>query len=140
MTLAILDRKGTRAFAPRISQRTRPFWEALGTGRFLLSRCLCCGRLAFPPRSFCADCGGQTHDWQEASGNGKLYSLTIVHAGPPQLMTEGPYAGAIIDLVEGVRLVAEWIGDRKVALDSPAELIVVRYEDGCLFGARPLLA
>lgn len=138
MTLAIVDRKGTRAFAPRISRQTRPFWEALATGRFLLSLCGSCGQVAFPPRGFCADCGCQSLEWKETSGKGRLYSLTVVHAGPPQLMADGPYAGAIIDLDEGARLVTEWIGDRTARLDSPAELVVIRYEDGCLFAARPL--
>ena len=136
MTLDIIRRAGSRAFPPRINNHTMPFWSALEQGRFLLSRCVACARLAFPPRSFCPDCGGQAMDWQEALGRGTLYSLTTVHSGPPQLMTEGPYAGAIIDLVEGVRLVTEWIGDRAAPLDSPVELVVTRYGDGCLFAAR----
>lgn len=136
MTLPIIPREGHRAFPPRISSHTRPFWEALAEGRFLLGACPACSRLSFPPSSFCPDCGGRALEWRESSGKGTLYSLTTVHAGPPQLMSEGPYAGAIVDLAEGVRLVTEWIGDRTIALDTPIELVVTRYDDGCLFAAR----
>lgn len=136
MTLEIIRRAGNRAFPPRINLHTQSFWHALTEGRFLLSRCGTCSRLAFPPRSFCPDCGGTRMEWQEASGEGTLYSLTTVHAGPPQLMAGGPYSGAIIDLAEGVRLVTEWLGDCSVPLDSAAEIVVTRYDDGCLFAAR----
>lgn len=136
MTLPIIVREGRRAFPPRISVHTRPFWEALDEGRFLLGSCPACSRLSFPPSSFCPGCGGRAPEWREASGQGTLYSLTTVHTGPPQLMADGPYAGAIVDLAEGVRLVTEWIGDRGAELDSPIELVVTRYADGCLFAAR----
>jgi uncharacterized protein len=139
MTLAILERGGTRAFQPRISRLSRPFWDALADGVFLLSNCGDCARLAFPPRSFCPACGSANIGWQAAQGTGKLYSLTTVHAGPPQLMGDGPYAGAIIDLTEGVRLVTQWLGPRDVLLDTPVELVVTRYQDGCLFAARSAL-
>ena len=136
MTIAILQRSGNRLNPPRISAQNKPFWEALQEGKFLVTACKNCSRLSFPPRSVCPACSHQELDWQEVSGRGKLYSLTTVHAGPPDLMANGPYSGAIIDLDENIRLVTEWIGDPSVKLDTAVELVITRYDDGCLFAAR----
>ena len=140
MTLAIIDRSGNRPFPPRVSAVTESFWSGLNQGHFLLGKCGDCSRLSFPPGSFCPGCGSGNMKRHEATGRGVLYSLTTVHAGPPQLLADGPYSGAIIDLEEGVRLVTEWIGPATTPLDSPAELVVTRYEDGCLFAARSFAA
>jgi hypothetical protein len=51
-------------------------------------------------------------------------------------MANGPYSGAIIDLEENVRLVTSWLGAPDTPLDSPVELVVTRFDDGCLFAAR----
>lgn len=135
MTLAIIDREGGRPVAPRVNRFTARFWDGLAEGRFLATRCTRCSHLAFPPQSVCSACGSGSIAWSELAGTGRLYSLTTVHAGPPALMKDGPYHGAIVDLDEGVRLVTAWLGDR-VPLDSPAELVVTRYADGCSFAAR----
>jgi uncharacterized OB-fold protein len=136
MTLPFIRVKGNRASPPRVSALSRPFWDALDEGRFLVSECADCSRLSFPPRSFCPQCSSQNIGWREISGRGKLYSLTTVHAGPPDLMANGPYSGAIIDLEENVRLVTSWLGAPDAPLDSPVQLVVTRFDDGCLFAAR----
>ena len=35
---------------PRITDDTRPFWDALRERRFITTKCADCGRVAFPPR------------------------------------------------------------------------------------------
>lgn len=136
MTLPVISVEGNRASPPRISALSKPFWVALDEGRFMVSACADCGRLSFPPRSFCPQCSGQSMGWQEISGQGTLYSLTTVHAGSPDLLANGPYSGAIIDLAENVRLVTSWLGAPDAPLNSPVELVVTRFDDGCLFAAR----
>lgn len=122
---------------PRQSALTKPFWDGLKNQVFKVSKCNDCGALSFPPQSWCSACGGREMTWQEVSGKGKLYSLTQVHAGPPNLIENGPYAGAIIDLEDGIRLVTRWHGPADTPLDTPAGLIVMRYRDGDLFAAKP---
>lgn len=138
MMLPIVNMAGNCPFPPRISRLSEPFWRGLERGRFLARRCDDCGHIAFPPQENCAGCGGRKTEWIHLSGRGRLYSLTAVHAGPPALMSDGPYCGAIIDLNEDVRLVTRWLGDAR-PLDSVAELVVTRYADVCLFAARGLV-
>ncbi|MCZ8018490.1 OB-fold domain-containing protein [Novosphingobium sp.] len=140
MTLPIININVDLPSVPRSGHFTRQFWQALGEGRFLLQQCTACTALRFPPGSICAECPGSETLWIEASGRGTLYALTTVHAGPPALMRDGPYTRAIVDLDEGVRLIAEWLGDPETRFDTPVELVVTRYTNGCLFGARSIAA
>jgi uncharacterized OB-fold protein len=76
-------------------------------------------------------------DWVEVSGRGRLYSATRVHAGPKRFAADLPYAVGIVDLEEGVRLVARLLGEAGPEhLDKPVELVVTQYRDGPLFAAR----
>lgn len=136
MTLPIVSIDREMPYPPRISRTSTPFWTALGEGRFLLPHCPACDAHHFPPLAYCPDCGDRSPGGAEARGTGKLYALTTVHAGPPALLADGPYTRAIIDLDEGVRMIAEWHGDKDAAFDTAIGLIVVRYRNGCLFGAR----
>jgi uncharacterized protein len=136
MTLPIIYIDAELPSVPRSSRTTQPFWQALAEGRFLLQQCKGCGSLRFPPGAICQSCPGGEAKWIEVCDKGTLYALTTVHVGPPPLMRDGPYARAIVDLDEGVRLIAEWHGDPETPFDTAVELIVSRYNNGCLFGAR----
>lgn len=140
MTLPIIDIDAELPSIPRSGRTTQPFWQALAEGRFLLQQCAGCGSLRFPPGAICPTCPESDALWIEAFGKGTLYALTTVHAGPPSLMRDGPYTRAIVDLDEGIRLIAEWHGDPETPFDTDVELIVSRYKNACLFGARSLTA
>ena len=61
----------------------------------------------FYPRPVCPRCFGVHLEWRPASGRGALYSFTIVHRAPgPELQGAVPYVVALVDLEEGVRLMA----------------------------------
>lgn len=137
MSLAIIDMVGLHHSPPRINAFTRHFWQNLSIGLFETTRCRVCRAVSFPPKAWCAKCSGRDVEWISLSGDGLLYSLTTVHAGPPALMRDGPYSGAIIDTAEGVRLIAPWLGPHDTALDAKIELVVTRYENGSFFAARP---
>jgi uncharacterized protein len=44
----------------------------------------------------------------------------------------------IVDLDDGLRIATRILCETPPELDSPVEIIVFRYADGPLFGARPL--
>ena len=53
------------------------------------------------------NCYSDTIEWVEASGNGKVYSYTVVYKTQDKNMEQKvPYAVALIDLDEGVRLMS----------------------------------
>lgn len=137
MTLPVIQVDGDRPMAPRQSAFTQEFWAALSGGRFLVSRCSSCGHHTFPPKRVCPRCRQPETQWRELAGRGRLYSLTRVHAGPPRFASEMPYAVAIIDLDEGVRLVTRMLGKAAIEdLDKKVELVALSYDDGTSFAAR----
>jgi len=79
--------------------------------RLMGSRCRKCGALFVPPRSICIKCYGSEMEWVEMQGKGKLAAFTSIAIGPPFMIKEGydrrhPYVSGVVELEEGVRVVA----------------------------------
>ena len=78
-----------------------PFWDACRDGRLLLHRCAECGR-HYWPASRCIEHGGRSMSWCEASGNGTLYTYTVMHhAYTPAMQGKTPYVVGVVQLDEG---------------------------------------
>jgi uncharacterized protein len=96
---------------PELLPETAGFWEAAGRHELVVQQCTECGRLQHFPRLLCHRCLSGDLTWTAVSGRGVVYSFTIVrqvlHAsfGP-----DVPYVYAIIELEEGVRLIANVVG------------------------------
>ncbi len=81
--------------------------------RLVGQRCAKCGRTLFPWREACPSCGA--HDFQEVAlpRRGEVYSYTIIARGssPTEFQAQqemaGEYAVAIVEVGEGVRIVAQ---------------------------------
>ena len=135
-TLPEFTMNGARPFPPRVSAFTRPFWEALAAGRLITTRCTACGTLSFPPRNLCRECWSRNLEWVPLAPHGRLYSFTRVHVVPGAFSADAPYAIGIVDLADGVRLMCRMMGEVSAAhLDGPAQMALLRYDDGPLFGA-----
>jgi uncharacterized OB-fold protein len=140
MTLPFLNIDSARAYPPRVTEFTSRFWNGLSEGRFETSRCQTCDRLSFPPKPICPHCWSFEVDWTALSGLGRLYASTVIHAAPAVFQPEAPYGVGIVDLDEGLRIATRIIGTESPPLDSPVELVVLRYADGSLYAARLLKA
>lgn len=138
MNLPIINLDKKRAYPPRESAFTHRFWNSLEAGRFETTNCGDCGRASFPPKPFCPHCWSKKLSWIQLRGKGKLYSQTVIHAAPAVFRAEAPYRVGIVDLEEGLRIATRLISDASPDLDTPVELIVLRYVDGALFAARPI--
>lgn len=138
-SMEIVRRSGNRPFPPRVSSFTRPFWDALTQGRLTTSCCQGCGRLSFPPKPVCRNCWSEDVVWRELEPRGVLYSYTRVHVMPRAFIADGLYDIGIVDLADGVRLMCRLVGDLETfAPDVPVEMLVLTYDDGPLFAARPI--
>ena len=69
--------------------------EALADGRLLLKHCQDCGRTHYYPRPLCPFCMSENTAWQEACGEGEIYSWSVQRRADP------PYAIAFVTLAEG---------------------------------------
>ena len=96
---------------PYFSAGTAAFWQALDAGRFQLARCGHCGDVHFPPRIVCPDCWAEDADTLiDTPGLGTVVSLTELHVVARELTGLAPLPIALIDLDEGVRVLA-WLRD-----------------------------
>ncbi len=118
-------RRETPARRPRpvVNRDNAGFWDGVSRRELLIQRCADCGALRFPWLPGCGQCGGQRWDPVRASGSGTVYSYVVMHH-PPFPAFDPPYAVALVELAEGVRMVANVTGVPydKVRIGMPVEL------------------
>ena len=82
--------------APQPNLETQPFWDAAAEGKLLIKKCNSCGEVHFYPRANCPFCFSGDTAWQQASGQGTIYTYSVMRRGAPE-----PYAIAYVTLAEG---------------------------------------
>lgn len=86
---------------------TEKFWNALKEEKFLIQQCKDCGAWVFFPGPICRKCFSVNLEWKEASGKGKVYAYSTVHRAPGKAFkVDAPYAVALIELDEGVKIMS----------------------------------
>jgi len=78
------------------------FRESLERGEFMIQRCERTGRAVFYPRAI-SPFGGGPLRWEPASGEGSVYSATVVRRREDR---GGDYSVVLVDLEEGPRLMS----------------------------------
>jgi uncharacterized protein len=90
---------------------TAPYWAAANEKRFVLPRCVDCGKHHFYPRARCPHCGSTRIEWAAASGRGTVYTYTVIQRAPsPAFAADVPYVVATIALAEGPHLMSNVTG------------------------------
>ncbi len=82
-------------------------------------KCKQCQKILFPPRLICPSCKSRQFDKVNLKPEGKILSYTIIRIAPSQFVDQAPYALAIIELDDGVRIMAQ-VADcnlEKLAID-----------------------
>jgi uncharacterized OB-fold protein len=97
--------------APYQSPDNKEFWAATTEGRLLLRKCDDCGAFIWYPRPFCPACSSHSTSWVQASGQGTVYTFTVVHrSGLPGFRDALPYVVAYVELEEGPRVMTNVVG------------------------------
>jgi uncharacterized protein len=110
---------------PTPDLETQPYWDAARDSKLLIKRCNACGRHHFYPRPFCPTCWSDDVEWVEASGDATLYTWSIVHRNDlPPFHEWVPYVTAVVDLVEGPRMMTTVINCDHEALEIGMALSV----------------
>jgi uncharacterized OB-fold protein len=81
--------------APAVSPETEAYWKAAAEGRLLVRKCQACGETHHFPRTICPFCFSDRTDWIAASGEGTIYSFSVMRRAPV------PYVMAYVTLAEG---------------------------------------
>jgi len=114
---------------PRPSDITQPYWDAAAAHRLVVQQCRACGSKQFYPRCLCMKCASEDLEWAACSGQGSVYTYTINHRAPhAHFKARLPYVTAMIDLDEGVRMLANIVGDDALRTAIGARVRVV-FED-----------
>lgn len=107
---------------------TEPFWVAAADHRLVVPRCTSCGTFRMPPSPFCYVCQSQEVDWVEHTGEGRVYSYTVIHHAVVALMRDAlPYVVVVVELPDagGVRLVSNLVDcdTTAVAVGMPVRVV-----------------
>jgi len=114
---------------PEMSKWSKPFWEGTKAHKLLFKKCKTCGHIDHPPYPYCTACLEEEAEWVEASGKGKIYTLTTTMLGaPPAFAEDVPYTVGMVDLVEETRIFTRFTGARPEDLKIGMDVEVV-FED-----------
>lgn len=61
---------------------TQPFWDAAREHSLVVCQCANCGHMRMPPSAFCPECQSDTKRWPGLSGDGTIFSFSVVHGIP----------------------------------------------------------
>jgi uncharacterized OB-fold protein len=139
MTLTMVPMDAARAYPPRVSAFTEPFWSGLAQGHWRTVRCASCSKATFPPKPVCPHCWSTQMEWVDLQPKGAIYSWTRVHAAPAVFAGEAPYACGIVDLEDGLRIACRIVAppEQALTIGAAVDIVVLQYSDGPLFAARP---
>ncbi|MDI6916404.1 MAG: Zn-ribbon domain-containing OB-fold protein [Thermoplasmatales archaeon] len=116
--------------APRFWREINQRYNLVGT------ECGNCGKKYFPIRSVCPECHRESIGKMKKvkfSGNGKVFSYTVIHVGSSMFQMQTPYIMAIIELDEGPRITGQIIDceTKDVKIGMPVESVFRKIgEDG----------
>ncbi len=111
---------------PAMRDLTREFYDWCRQRELRFQRCAACAAWRHVPREACAVCGSQEWEWARSSGRGRLFTWTVVaRAMHPAFQDDVPYAAAVIEMEEGVRLVSRVVDcpPEEMEMDMPVEVV-----------------
>jgi len=94
---------------PQPTRTTKFFWDAAKQGKLALQYDPVARRYQWWPRTISTATGQQNLEWRTVSGLGRLYSFTETHVPTAGFEDRGPYLIGLVDLDEGVRIIANLV-------------------------------
>ncbi len=87
--------------------------------------CADCGYKMFPPRVVCPECRSRKIDAFNFSGQGEVYSHTVVYQAPEGFDAYVPYVAALVRLEEGPLVSAQLtdVNVDEVTIGAPVEMV-----------------
>ncbi|MEU9507405.1 MaoC family dehydratase N-terminal domain-containing protein [Micromonospora sp. NPDC048170] len=110
--------------------RDNAFWfEAAAQRRLVIQACTDCGTLRHPPGPICPSCHSYAWHEVEASGRGTVHSYVVSHH-PKAPGYDYPLTVVLVDLEEGTRLVADFVGNAdEVEIGMPVQVDWLDYDE-----------
>jgi len=84
------------------------YWRQMPSRyRLEAHKCKKCGKVFFPHRLICDNCGNREFELADHSDKGKLLTYTVIHTGPAGFQTQTPYIVGIVELENKARLTTQ---------------------------------
>jgi uncharacterized OB-fold protein len=106
---------------PTVDSDSESWWQAIQDRRLLVNACVSCGRNSVYMRPFSPHCRSTEVAPAPASGRATLYTWSVVRQNAAPFDVRTPYVVAMVDLVEGPRLMT-------VVEDCPIETLTAGME------------
>lgn len=92
---------------PVINSWTLDFWNGAKQGKLMIQQCPQCHKHIFYPRMSCPFCFSDQLQWVQSSGQGKIYTYTVVRSNAPSaFIADMPFVIAVVRLEEGVQMLS----------------------------------
>ena len=90
--------------------------------------CPHCEAKIFPPRDVCPHCSGEAKTPYQFSGQGEVYSYSVMNDAPAGFEENVPYTVAVVKLAEGPMVTAQLtdLGAEPVKIGMPVEMVTRR--------------
>ena len=75
--------------------------------RLEAGKCKRCGKISFPPRLICPECGKDQFEQIILKDEGKILTYTIIRVGSDKFSIQTPYAVGIVELEDGVKVTTQ---------------------------------
>ena len=116
-----------RKALPVPTRESEKFWDMASKHELWIQKCSDCDKAYFYPRIICPHCFSRNVKWVKASGKGTLHTYMINHQAAPGFEAEVPYAIAIVQLIEGPRMMTNIVGventPENLVLDMPLRVV-----------------
>jgi len=118
--------RAAKKYVPRPEGHNLEFHlAAVRTGVLHVQRCRACGVWRHPPRTYCPACHAPDFAFEPVSGRGTLYSMAVNHfTVDAAWLPEVPFVTAVVELVEGPRVVGALRGVPLDEVDLGLEVVV----------------
>src|SRR5262249_4263963 len=119
------------------------FWEACRRHRLVGPTCAECGKAHLPPGPLCPYCFSDRINWKQATGKGRIGTLTVVHkAQVPGFSNDIPYNVVQVELDEGPRLTSRLVdlSGRTAVIGQRVEVVYDDVDDTLTLHRFRLLA
>ncbi|MFD0267032.1 bifunctional MaoC family dehydratase N-terminal/OB-fold nucleic acid binding domain-containing protein [Streptomyces sp. NPDC127106] len=115
---------------PVVNRDNQGFWDGVRDHRLLIQRCASCATLRFPWLPGCNACASLDWDTVEACGEATVFSYVVMHH-PSFPAFDPPYAVALVELAEGVRMITNITGVPydAVRIGTPVRLEFLRVDE-----------
>lgn len=114
---------------PTVNETNRLYWEGTAQGELRLRQCKACGAKFRFSHGWCPECGSDDLGYVVSAGKGVVTNFSVIHVPPYEAYaSEVPYALALVDLEEGVRMMANIVECDPLTVAVGMQ-VTVTYED-----------